>query len=604
MAARVDPVTVEVVTNALIAFADEMTINLARTAFNTIVYEVRDFCTGLLDAEGRLIAQAPGGLPLFVGDLDAPVRDGLAMYGKDGLSPGDVIITNHTGTCGQHLNNMVVYTPVFHRGELVAFPAVRAHWVDVGGRLPGGFLTDAQTSFEEGIQVRTVKLYRAGKPQEDIFRILRHNIRQPENTFGDLRAQMAACRLGARRLLDLLERYGRDTVFACIEASWSHAERRVRAEIEKVPDGTYEAESFLDDDGVDLGRPVPIRVKVTVRGSDLTVDFSEMSPQVRGPINAGRPVGISAAKLALTYLAAPEVLINEGCFRPLTVILPPRTLLSAEEPAAMSWWQTPVLTVIDTILRAVGKAAPGRIPAGHYSDIAAVLLFGMDRATGRPYTHVEPLAGGWGGRPRGDGMSATYSIGHGDTYNIPVEVLETRFPIVIERYRLRTDSGGPGRFRGGLGIERAYRVPDGGRLNALSERSKCPPWGLAGGMAGVPGTITVEPPGRLAVERYQKVTGLVLAPGARFTFFSGGGGGYGDPFERDQERVAEDVRMGYVSAAAARRHYGVVLRRPVLDVDEAATKRRRSSKRADAMAPAKPALERRSLRRAARGARR
>ncbi len=188
MGAKVDPVTVEVVTNALIAFADEMTINLARTAFNTIVYEVRDFCVAILDAEARLIAQAPGGLPLFVGDLDAPVRDGLALYGKDGFAPGDVIITNHTGTCGQHLNNVVVYTPTFHRGELVAFPAVRAHWVDVGGRLPGGFLTDAVTSFEEGIQVRTVKLYRGGEPNEDLFRILRHNIRQPENTFGDLRA--------------------------------------------------------------------------------------------------------------------------------------------------------------------------------------------------------------------------------------------------------------------------------------------------------------------------------------------------------------------------------------------------------------------------------
>lgn len=579
MSVRVDPVTVEVVTNALIAFADEMTLNLARTAFNTIVYEVRDFCTGLLDAEASLIAQAPGGLPLFVGDLDAPIRDGLALYGREGFAPGDVIITNHTGTCGQHLNNMVVYTPVFHRGELVAFPAVRAHWVDVGGRLPGGFLTDAVTSFEEGIQIRTVKLYRAGEPQEDIFRILRHNIRQPENTFGDLRAQIAACRLGERRLLDLLDRYGRETVFACIRESWDHAERIVRAEIEKIPDGTYEAESFLDDDGVDLGLPVPIRVKVTIRGSELTVDFSGMSPQVRGPINAGPPVGVSAAKLALKYLAAPEVLINEGCFRPLRVILPRGTLISAEEPAAMSWWQTPVLTVIDTILRAVGKAVAGRIPAGHYSDIAAILLSGRDGRTGRAYTHIEPLAGGWGARPHADGMNATYSIGHGDTYNIPVEVLETRFPILIERYRLRTDSGGPGRHRGGLGVERSYRVPYGGRLNALSERSKCPPWGLEDGLSAAPGTITVQQPRHAKVDHYQKVTGLPLAPGARFSFFSGGGGGYGNPLDRDPERVATDVRMGYVSAAAARKHYGVVLRLASLDVDEAATKRLRERRR-------------------------
>jgi len=293
---------------------------------------------------------------------------------------------------------------------------------------------------------------------------------------------------------------------------------------------------------------------------------------------------MSAAKLALKYLAAPEVLINEGCFRPLRVILPRGTLISAEEPAAMSWWQTPVLTVIDTILRAVGRAAPGRIPAGHYADIAAILLSGRDGGTGRAYTHIEPLAGGWGARPRADGMSATYSIGHGDTYNIPVEVLETRFPILIERYRLRTDSGGPGRYRGGLGVERTYRVPYGGRLNALSERSKCPPWGLEGGLAGTPGTIAVQQPRRAKVDRYQKITGLQLAPGARFIFFSGGGGGYGNPLDRDPERVAEDVRMGYVSAAAARKHYGVVLKAASREVGEATTKRLREQLRRTARA--------------------
>jgi N-methylhydantoinase B len=579
MSSRIDPVTVEVVTNALTALAGEMTINLSRTAFNTIVYEVRDFCTGILDAEARLVTQAPGGLPLFVGDLDAPVRDGLNLYGKDGFAPGDVIITNHTGTCGHHLNNVVVYTPTFYRGELVAFPAVRAHWIDIGGRLPGGFLTDAVTSFEEGIQIRTVKLYRGGEPNEELFRIMRHNIRQPESVFGDLRAQIAACRLGERRLIDLLDKYGRNSVFACIRANWNHAERIVRGEIEKIPDGTYEAESFLDDDGVDLGTPVPVRVKVIVQGSELTVDFSGMSPQVRGPINSGPPVGLSVARLALKYLAAPQVLISEGCFRPLKVILPTGTLISAEEPAAMSWWQTPVLTVIDTILKAVGLATPNRIPAGHYSDIAAILLSGFNPETSRSYSNVEPLAGGWGGRPNGDGMSSTYTIGHGDTYNIPIEVLETRFPVQIEYYRLRTDSGGPGRYRGGLGVERQYRIPYGGRLNALSERSKCPPWGLEGGLNGASGRIEVKQTGRSKIKRYQKVTGLELRPGAYFTFYSGGGGGYGDPLERDPGQVAADVRMGYVSASAAREHYGVVFKPNSFTVNRMATLRLRKKLR-------------------------
>lgn len=245
----------------------------------------------------------------------------------------------------------------------------------------------------------------------------------------------------------------------------------------------------------------------------------------------------------------------------------------------MSWWQTPVLTVIDTILKAVSQGAPDRIPAAHYSDIAAILLTATDPATDRAWTNIEPLAGGWGARPYGDGMSATYTVGHGDTYNIPVEVLETRFPLIAERYRLRRDSGGPGRYRGGLGLERTYRVLHGGMLNALSERSRCPPWGLRGGGAGRSGTVMVKQPGRGKAERVQKVTGLTLKPGATFTFYSGGGGGYGDPLDREPERVADDVRKGYVSPSAARRQYGVVVKPPLMTLDNTATKRLREKMR-------------------------
>jgi len=558
-AAGVDPITVAVVNNALGAFAEEMTINLARTAHSTIVYEVQDFCTGLLDAQGRLVAQAPGGLPLFVGDLDAAVGDGLGLFGADGFAPGDVIITNHTGTCGQHLNNIVVYTPAFHCGKLIGFPATRAHWTDVGGRLAGGFLTDAVTSFEEGIQVRSVKLYKQGEPDAELFRILRHNIRHPDASFGDLRAQIAACRLGERRLQELYDRYGSDVVEASIAEGWDQAERVVRAAIRAFPAGTYAAESFLDDDGVDIGKRVPIRVKIVVKDDSLVVDFSGMSPQVRGPINSGAAAGRSAARLALKYLVAPDVMPNDGCFRPLEVILPPGTLISAREPAAMSWWQTPILTVIDTILLAMARAAPHLIPAGHYSDISAMLLTGWDSRNHRPFTNIEPVAGGWGARPRGDGPSATYTIGHGDTFNIPIEVLETRFPLRIERYRLRRDSGGPGKFRGGLGLERVYRILDNGVFNGLSERSQCPPWGLAGGLPGQSGVLAIERARGRGVERFQKITGVRLKKDDRLVFQTGGGGGYGLPTDRAPEQVAEDVRMGYVSVAQARSAYRVAI---------------------------------------------
>lgn len=576
MQAKIDPITIEVVNNALAAIAEEITINLARTAHSTIVYEVQDFCTGLLDADGRLVAQAPGGLPLFVGDLDAAVGDGIAIHGRNGFAAGDVILTNHTGTCGQHLNNVVVYTPAFFEGELIGFAATRAHWTDVGGRLAGGFLTDAVSSFEEGIQIRSVKLYRAGKPDEDLLRILKHNIRHPEASFGDLHAQIGACRMAERRLQELYSSYGRKAVRGAIETGWDQAERIVRSRIAEFPEGSYSAESFLDDDGVDIGVRVPIRVKVTVKERGLTIDFSGMSPQVRGPINSGIAAGRAAARLALKYLVAPDVMANEGCFRPLEVILPEGTLISAREPAAMSWWQTPLLTVIDTVLLAMSKAAPERIPAGHYSDISAMLMTGNDPRAKRAYTNIEPVAGGWGARPHGDGPNATYTIGHGDTFNIPIEVLETRYPLRIERYELRRDSGGPGKYRGGLGLRREYRVLDNGVFNGLSERSACPPWGLAQGSPGASGAIRAKRAKGRADERYRKITGLRFGAGDKLVFETGGGGGYGPAIERDPNKVAEDVRMGYVSIEAARADYGVALDPRTLAVDTALTTRARA----------------------------
>jgi len=573
-----DPVTAEVVRHALIALAEEMTINLARTAHSTIVYEVQDFATGILDAQARLVAQAPGGLPLFVGDLDAAVKDGLALFGADGFQPGDVVLTNHTGTCGQHLNNIVVYTPAFHEGRLIGFPVTRAHWPDVGGKLAGGFLTDAVSSFEEGIQFRSLKIYKAGQPDAELLRLIRHNVRLPEISFGDLRAQIAACRLAERRLAELHRKYGGARVEAAVAASWDHAERIVRQALGNYREGSYQAESFLDDDGVDLGRPIRIHARVTIADRAMTVDFTGMNAQVRGPINSGMAAGISAARLALKYLCAPELPPNEGCFRPLQVILPPGTLISAEEPAAMSWWQTPILTVIDTVLKAVSEAAPERIPAAHYSDISCMLLTGRDARSGRAFTNIEPTAGGWGARPHGDGPSATYTIGHGDTFNIPVEVLETRFPLHVERYGLRRDSGGPGRWRGGLGLERIYRMAGNGLFNGLSERSVCPPWGLAGGAAGRSGEIVLARVGHRP-RRYHKVTGLGLKAGDLFTFRTGGGGGYGDPLEREPERVRLDVAQGHVSRRQARQAYGVVLRRNG-EVDAEATAALRAARQA------------------------
>jgi len=269
---------------------------------------------------------------------------------------------------------------------------------------------------------------------------------------------------------------------------------------------------------------------------------------------------------------ASDVMANHGCFKPLQVILPPGTLVSAAEPAPMSWWQTPLLTLIDTVLLAMSKAMPGKIPAGHYSDISAMLMTGWDPRTKRPFTNIEPVAGGWGARPNGDGPSATFTIGHGDTFNIPIEVLETRYPLMIERYGLRQDSGGAGKFRGGLGMERVYRVLDNGVFNGLSERSKCPPWGLKAGKAASSGEISIQRAKSKKIEIYSKVTGLKLLKDDQLFFRTGGGGGFGDPLQRSPEQVAEDVKLGFVSLHCAKTQYGVELEGKALKVNEKKTK--------------------------------
>src|SRR6266446_3678596 len=357
------PITVEVVRNAIVAYADEMANALSKAAYNMMIYEVRDYCCGLIDPQGRMISQNRGGLPIFLADLGVAVADGIARYGLKGFAPGDVIIMNQGEVCGQHLNNVVLYSPCFHGDELVGFAANRAHWVDIGG-VRQGFGSSATTEiYGEGLQLRSLKIYEAGKRNETLWQIIRDNIRYPDASLGDLRAQIAACQVGAQRYVELLSRYGRDTVETSIAVVWDQAEAAARRVVETIPDGEYEAESFLDNDGRTLDVPLRIKVKVAVKGSAMTVDFSEMHPQVASPLNSGRSGGIAAARVAFKALTSPDLDVNEGCFRPLDVILPEGTMLSAKPPAAMGLWSIPLPTVVDTILKALAPAIPDAVPA-------------------------------------------------------------------------------------------------------------------------------------------------------------------------------------------------------------------------------------------------
>lgn len=549
-----DPVTVEVVRNSVVAYADEMADALCKSAYNMMIYEVRDYCCGLLDRSGQMISQNRGGLPIFLADLGVAVEDGIARYGLDGFEPGDVLVMNHGGVCGQHLNNVVVYAPSFLDGRLIGFAASRAHWVDIGGGRQG-FGSNATTDiYGEGLQMRSLKIHAAGQLNETLHQIIRDNIRYPDASLGDLRAQIAACQLGARRHAELVGRYGEATVDACIAAVWDQTEAAVRRVVASIPDGRYSAESWLDNDGRDLDTPLRIKVSVQVSGETMTVDFSEMHPQVAGPLNSGRSGGIAAARVAFKALTSPDLDVNEGCFRPLRVDLPDGTMLSARPPAALGQWSIALPTVIDTILRALAPAVPDRIPAAHKGDMGGCSFFGF-REDGNRFLLMNIFGGGWGGRPFEDGASASVSVCQGDVRNTPVELQEIKYPFLIERHALRPDSGGAGRFRGGLGIELTYLCQAACRGNINFDRTVTPPWGLHGGADGAVSVAIIERADGTRTE-VRKATDVPFWPGDRITFLTAGGGGYGDPGQRDPDRLRDDLDQGLVSQEAARAQYG------------------------------------------------
>ena len=549
----VDPITVEIIRCALKAAANEMSAVLKKTAYNMMIYEVQDYCVAILDHEGRTMSQNEGALPIFLADLGVAVQDGIDVYGKENIHPGDVFLVNHPEICGQHLNNMAVYTPFFWEGRLLCFLAVRAHWIDVGGASTGFGSSMTRDVYEEGLQIRSVKIYAGGKPNTEVLRLIEDNIRFPESSLGDLRAQIACCRTGEERLEQLCRRYGARFEPA-VKEIWEQTDRLVRAAVRRIPDGTYEAASFLDDDGKDFAKTVPIKVKVEVRGEELTIDYSEVSGQVPGFINCGSSGGMAAARVAFKALTSPEREVNEGSFRALKVILPPGKLLSARRPAPIGGWSLSLPTVLDTIFLALAPVLPERIPAAHKGDMGGYAIFGANPKTGRRYVCQNIIGGGWGGRPFEDGASASVSMCQGDVKNTPIELQELYYPLLYECHRLRADSGGTGQYRGGLGLEVKVTPLYELLVSRNTDRLRCPPWGLLGGGEGATNQTFVNRSGK--EERLPgKFSHLAVRPGETLTFLTAGGGGYGESGKRSATAVKRDVELGYVSEKKARRDY-------------------------------------------------
>lgn len=554
----IDPVTLEVVRNALVAYADEMATVLVRSAYNMMIFEVHDYCTGIVDIEGNIISQNTGGLPIFLADLGAAITGAVEIYGKDGFSPGDVLVSNDPEHCGQHLNNIVVFTPFFHEDELLAFLAIRAHWVDVGGGSSGFGSTNSQSIFDEGIQLRAIKIIDGGERNNEAMRIIEDNIRYPESSLGDLRAQTAGCKIGERRLSELFTRYGPSTIKQCVGEIWSQAEKLAREQIRAIPDGTYGAESFLDNDYFDREKQIPIKIRVIVAGDEITVDFSALPEQVKGPINSGYSGGVAAARVAYKCLIAPKDGVTQGEFRPLKIVLPKGKMLNATRPSPLGGWSLSLPTVIDTILLALAPAMPGLIPAGHKADMAGYTLYGRDKRRQAPFIALNIFGGGWGGRSDTDGVSAAVSICQGNVQNAPIEVQEAYYPLVFEKHELAQDSCGIGQFRGGLGVEIVVKSDDDMFLNTQFQRTILPPWGVLGGGPGDANQAYIETPtgerrSAVAVNRHP------IKAGERVVMRSAGGGAFGDPLKRPLDDVARDVRLGYLSAARAERDYKVVI---------------------------------------------
>ncbi len=549
----VDPITLEVIRHGLVSITNQIDANIKRTAFSPYIYEYNDFAVGLTDANGLLVAQCTGGMPPFVADsVGTAVRDGLEIYGPGRLHEGDVVLCNHAAVQGQHLNNTVMYTPVY-AGEggatLVGFFAINVHWIDIGGSVPRS--TDI---FMEGLQLRTVKLWSKGEPIEEVYRIIENNSRMPTELLGDIAAQLAGCLLGRDLTRDLANRYGVDCLFEAIRQILDQSEASARALIRAMPDGVYEAETFLDNDR-SSDTPLPIKVKVIVDGDNLTVDYSEIASQAKGPINSGYfGGGQTTARVAFKYLLGAEM-ANEGTFRPLRLVLPPGKILSAEATAPMGNYSTPFPTVIDVVIRAMEKALPDRVPGGHFATHSGVRFHGR-RADGSYFDSHDSGHGGWGGCATHDGAGPFRTMAHGDTRIIPLELQETALPIRLEQFSLREDSGGAGKFRGGLGFRKTYRMLSGCSLQTNLDRTKFPPWGVQGGKEAQPGRFLLirenEAPRDISKEK-----GLTLQAGDQVCVETGGGGGYGDPRERSLELIQRDLDRGYVTPAAVERDYGL-----------------------------------------------
>ncbi|HSE91876.1 MAG TPA: hydantoinase B/oxoprolinase family protein, partial [Methylomirabilota bacterium] len=577
----IDPITLAVVWGALSSIAVEIGTTVHKTAYSEQAREGQDFSVAIFDRAGRMVAQGPYS-PGHMGAMSFAVKNALAAHPVATLRPGDAILLNDPLLGSGHFPDFFITQPAFHRGELIGFVVNIVHHTDVGGQRPGSQgVVGILDYFQEGLRIPPTKVWREYREDEGVIGIVAANTRTPDRVLGDLRAQRSALRVGEQRLVEVVERYGRDTVFTVMDEIIARTETAMRAAIRAVPDGVYTFEDFLDDYGPDT-EPVRVRCAVTVSGDALTVDYEGSSPQTPSGLNSYINYTRSYSYAAIKCLTDPLGPMNEGALAPITVRAPEGSFLNPRPPAGGGPRALICYRVFEAVLGALAPALPERVAAAA-SHMANPTFGGRDRRHGRRFVAYELVLSGTGARATRDGcegMSWAFNAS-----NIPVEAQEARHPIVVERFELQRDSGGPGRYRGGCGVRRDMRfLADDGLLTNLTDRQRLAPYGLFGGGPGRLGRTLINPEAGEVVVHGKESRGF--AYGDVISFQQAGAGGYGDPLERDPARVLEDVLDDYVSIEAARADYGVVLAGAGADlyVDALATRTLRAELRTRARA--------------------
>ncbi|SJZ30593.1 N-methylhydantoinase B [Enhydrobacter aerosaccus] len=556
----IDPITLEVLTQGLISIVREMRATVCRTASSVAIYDAKDFSCGLFAPDSQVVAQSED-IGSHVVPLPWSVRSAMDKLGGD-IAPGDVILSNDPYTGGTHLNDVTIIFPVFAGDRLIFFPAVRAHWADVGGMVPGSMSGKATEIYQEGVRIPPIKIQERGRFNQAALDILLSNMRVPEERLGDLEASLASCRVAEKRIHEICARWGVDTLLEAVRLDLDRSEARMRACIADLPDGTYRYEDYLETYMDGTFEPLLLPLALTVTGDRMLADFTGASPQVPFPVNSTAAVTAASVFIAVKSIFDPAAPLNQGSFRPIEVIAPPASIVNVQRPAPAGSHGEIRKRVIATMVGALSQVVPDLVAGDLCRTSFHNLIGGYDAKRQREWVHYEWSAGGNGAFRESDGPSAMATIDWGDLVTVQsTEVIETRMPLMVETSRLAIDSGGAGTTRGGLSMQRSIKVlASGARYSLLSDGAVVPAFGVLGGLSGVQVGAWLESDGTIeSFDTPGKVAGHPVGDGSVVVIRSAGGGGYGDPLQRDPAHVAEDVSEGYVSRQAAHDLYGVVL---------------------------------------------